>query len=306
MTITRLYPIVGFLGSGKTTLLKHIANNYKNEKIAIIVNEFGEQNLDIKTLEKYFQHNFEVTGGSIFCSCKSDQFIERIIDCANEDFDYLFVEGSGLANPSSLPHIMDIIDKKTNKKVILKGTIALVDPNNIEKITSTLNAAKNQLTYADLILINKMDTVSEETYLKAQNIIKYYNQTAKLLPTIYARIDKKEIEELVIQKHNINHLQTIDLHLQKETIRFQELTKEDLLRLCQSLSTYTDRIKGIVTHHQKTYYIEYINEQLHQEEILHEKENFLICLSTSKENLKANIQTLLKKKQTPFSVCSLS
>ena len=306
MTKTKITILVGFLGSGKTTLLKHIASLYQEERIAIVVNEFGQLNLDIKRLETHFKHSHEVTGGSIFCSCKSDQFIDTILALSKEDFSHIFVEGSGLANPSSLPHILKIIAKKTEDQVHYKGTIALVDPSNISKITKTLNAAKNQLTYADMILLNKVDLATEDQIKDAIKTISHFNHDAPIIPTLYSVIDKEKLERLQRLEHQANYKQTMDMHLQKVCLQLEHPSKEDLENLCQELTTKTDRIKGVYSSNQESFYTEYIDGKLHFEAIDFTGENYLILLSTHKDYLKASIEEVFKKSKHAFSVCSLS
>ncbi len=297
MKQAKLYTLVGFLGSGKTTLLKHIATLYQTKKIAIIVNDFGDINTDLVALEKEFQHTLSVEGGSIFCSCKIDQYVDKVIECSKEDFDYIFVEGSGLANPKTIDGVLDLIDQKTNHKVIHKGTISLVDPNQIATLVETLNAAKNQIAYADLILINKMDLCEESTYQEAINIIKSINNQAKIIPTIYAKITIDEIEDLEQVKHQISYTQTIDLNVQKMTVRLDDFSKEDLQKLCEKASFIADRIKGIMTYDNVSYYVEYINHQLFYEQVHPQHRNYLVFLANTKKDLKAHIAKVVEKIQ---------
>jgi len=91
----------------------------------------------------------------------------------------------------------------------------LVDPRNISKLSQTLNAAKNQLTYADLILLNKIDLSSEDIIQEAMETIKDFNKDAPIIPTLYSVLKKEQIESLKKTTHKANCIQTMDMHLQR-------------------------------------------------------------------------------------------
>jgi G3E family GTPase len=157
-----------------------------------------------------------------------------------------------------------------------------------------------------MILLNKVDLASEDVIKDAMETIQYFNHDAPIIPTLYSVIDKKTLEGLKSLEHQANYKQTMDMHLQKVCLYLEKPSKEDLLSLCQELTNKTDRIKGVYSKDQRTFYTEYINGKLQFEEIDFTGENYLILLSTKKDYLKANINEVLKKSKHAFSVCSLS
>ena len=96
----KLILLTGFLGTGKTTLLKQLLSEFKDEKIGVIVNEFGQINIDGTLVEKEGVKMTELTNGSIFCACIKDNFVNSLIALSKEDISYFFIEASGLADPA--------------------------------------------------------------------------------------------------------------------------------------------------------------------------------------------------------------
>ena len=93
---TKLYVITGFLGAGKTTLLLKLLEHLKGSRVGIIQNEFGKLGIDGVILKNDDIHMVEINRGSIFCSCLKLSFVSALSEMTQHDFDYLFVESSGL------------------------------------------------------------------------------------------------------------------------------------------------------------------------------------------------------------------
>ncbi len=246
MNSIKLYIIVGFLGSGKTTLLKNLIHLYKDSKIGIIMNDFGEQNIDSKLMKEELSQIKEVTNGSLFCSCKSDQFVEQLIEYSKTDLDIIFVEGSGIANPNTIIKLLDLIMKKTNGKMDYKGTIGIVDASTVHKVIE-LNMVINQIAYSDLILLNKADKVSKEGLLSTVNLIRQYNKNTEIIPTMFSKVEWEKVEELHYHNTQENVSNKIDLNTQKIHLLLTDESIEQLYNLLETVSPYCNRIKGFVT-----------------------------------------------------------
>ncbi len=102
-----LYLLTGFLGSGKTTLLTNILEDLSEEKVGVIQNEFGRISIDGEIIKKDGIEIVEINRGSIFCSCLKLSFAHAMIEMADKGLKYLFVESSGLADPSNIGEILD-------------------------------------------------------------------------------------------------------------------------------------------------------------------------------------------------------
>ena len=106
---TKLYLLTGFLGSGKTTLLLEMLKRLDNKKIGVIQNEIGKISIDGEILRNDDIQMVELNRGSIFCSCLKLNFVQALADMAEKDFEYLFVESSGIGDPSNLDEILKAV-----------------------------------------------------------------------------------------------------------------------------------------------------------------------------------------------------
>ncbi|QSX09225.1 GTP-binding protein [Alkalibacter rhizosphaerae] len=181
--------ITGFLGSGKTTVLAQILENMKDKKIGIIVNEFGDISIDGKILSRQGFDMVEINNGSIFCSCLKDKFLDVLIELVQWDFDYIFVESTGLADPSNMDKIIEVLGKKAGDVFQYRGSIALVDGEFFEDLFDMLPAIERQILFADWIVLNKADTRTEEELDRIKEKIRSINPVAKLEVTTYGALD---------------------------------------------------------------------------------------------------------------------
>lgn len=165
--------ITGYLGSGKTTLVNHILTNNKNRKVAVIVNEFGEVGIDNELIVKTKEDIIELSNGCICCQVRGDiiNMILKIIK-THKNLDALIIETSGLANPT--PVAQTFFLKELQQLTELDAIVTVVDADNFEQNLKRSNGG-DQIKAADIILLNKKDTVSEK---KREHIKKQINLLA--------------------------------------------------------------------------------------------------------------------------------
>ncbi|DAC45272.1 MAG TPA: GTP-binding protein, partial [Candidatus Thalassarchaeaceae archaeon] len=189
--------LTGFLGSGKTTLLNHILSSMEHKmKFAIIENEFGDIGIDENILvESSEESTIEVMNGCICCTVRGDltelldQMYERI-----KDFDGVLIETTGLADPAPVAQTF-FVDEKVVDRYKLDGIITLVDAKHIiqhveeEKPEDVENEAVEQLAFADRILLNKIDLVSEDDLKEVESKIRSINGSAPIYRTQNSLID---------------------------------------------------------------------------------------------------------------------
>ena len=187
----RIILLAGFLGAGKTTLLKKMAARYR-ERAAFIVNEFGKEDVDGKLLESEGLAIRKITNGSIFCACRSENFIDALILLAGENIDLLIVEASGISDPGSLTTLIATANKLAGGALEYAGCIALADATNFLKLKKSLIAVTKQVAEADLILINKTDLVPRESVQEIADEIGQINPGALLFPCAYCDIEDWE------------------------------------------------------------------------------------------------------------------
>ena len=124
---TGLYVFTGFLGAGKTTILLRLLDILKDKRVGIIQNEFGKLSIDGEILRNDDIKMVEINRGSIFCSCLRLSFVQALADMAAYKFDYLFIESSGLGDPSNVEEILDAASHLCGDAYELQGVICLVD-----------------------------------------------------------------------------------------------------------------------------------------------------------------------------------
>jgi G3E family GTPase len=152
--------ITGFLGSGKTTLLNHILQNQQGIKTAVLVNEFGEIGIDNDLIVQTGEDMVELNNGCICCTINEDlvNAVHKVLS-RSAQIDYLVVETTGLADP--LPVALTFLGTELRDLTRLDSIITLVDAENFSLDLFNSEAAQSQITYGDIILLNKIDLVDE-------------------------------------------------------------------------------------------------------------------------------------------------
>ena len=193
--------LTGFLGSGKTTLLNHILTSTEHKmKFAVIENEFGDIGIDENILVESSEESvIEVMNGCICCTVRGD--LTEVLDRMYErikDFDGVLIETTGLADPAPVAQTF-FVDDKVVERYKLDGIITVVDAKHIiqhvdeEKPEGVENESVEQLAFADRIMLNKIDLVSEEELQGVEKKIKSINGFAPIFRTENSLIDPKEL-----------------------------------------------------------------------------------------------------------------
>ena len=163
--------ITGFLGSGKTTLLNHILSNNNDLKVAVLVNEFGDINIDSQLLVSMDETMVELSNGCICCTINDDlvDAVYRIME-RDDRIDYMVIETTGVADP--LPIILTFLGTELRDLTRLDSIIAMVDAETFTPEHFESEAALKQISYADVTIVNKVDLASSD---QVQTLEKYLN-----------------------------------------------------------------------------------------------------------------------------------
>lgn len=212
----------GFLGSGKTTLLNHILQNKEGMRVAVIVNDMGEINIDAQliqkgnALSKTEEKLVEMSNGCICCTLRED-LIEEVGKLAREGkFDYLLIESSGISEPLPVAQTFTFIDED-GKAILgdvsrLDTLVTVVDAYNFPKdygscetvltrnmnddpedTRSIVNLLTDQIEFANVILLNKCDLVSKEQAMELEAIIRKLNPRARVIQTTESKLKLNHI-----------------------------------------------------------------------------------------------------------------
>lgn len=186
----QLYLFTGFLGAGKTTFLKRTIELLKGHKIGIIMNEFGEIGVDGVLLREQGLEVNEINNGSVFCSCLKGAFVDALVTYSELPIEYLFVESSGMADPSNIEQLLrEVIGNAKGKAYDYQGAICIVDANNFLEQLDVLLAIERQVLASSYIIINKIDMVDDNKVALVEEKIKMLNSKAKIVKTTQCQVD---------------------------------------------------------------------------------------------------------------------
>jgi G3E family GTPase len=185
--------LTGYLGAGKTTLLNRILSEPHGKKFAVIVNEFGEIGIDNELIVNADEEVFEMNNGCICCTVRGD--LVRIIDGLMRrkgKFDAIIVETTGLADPAPVAQTF-FMDEQVGAKTKLDAVVTVADAKWLKERLKDAPEVKNQIAFADVILINKTDLVSPAELAEIEARIRAINPYARLHRTERAKIDIAEV-----------------------------------------------------------------------------------------------------------------
>lgn len=246
----KLFLLSGFLGAGKTTFLKSLLEHFPDKKIGIIMNEFGRVSIDGPILESDELTMIELNRGSIFCSCLKLSFIRALNEMAAYDLDYVFVESSGLADPSNIAEILEVVGVESPEIYDYAGTICIVDALHFMEQISDLVTLKRQIECADIAIINKVDRVSDEALLEVESVIVSIQPKIRMMRSSYFNLDfsfiEKGIDQVFVPELRDSY-NTEDNKPKTIMLSYQSpVPQGNLIRFLETVAASAYRIKGFV------------------------------------------------------------
>ena len=212
----------GFLGAGKTTLLNHILHNKENLKVAVIVNDMSEVNVDAElvksenTLSRTEEKLVEMSNGCICCTLREDLMIEVERLAKENRFDYLLIESTGISEPVPVAQTFSFIDEENgidlSRFSYVDTMVTVVDAFNFfndfgsaeqlvdrqltdieDDFRTIVNLLTDQVEFANVIILNKVDLVSKDDIGVLRSAIKKLNPSARIIESSFCQIDSKDI-----------------------------------------------------------------------------------------------------------------
>ena len=212
----------GFLGAGKTTLLNHILHNKEGLKVAVIVNDMSEVNIDAQlvknenTLSRTEERLVEMSNGCICCTLREDLMIEVEKLAKEKRFDYLLIESTGISEPVPIAQTFSFVDEENgidlSKWAEIDCMVTVVDAFNFSKDFGSLdtiisrdlnddqsdtrtivNLLTDQIEFADVIILNKSDLVSPAHMAELKAVLQALNPSARFIESSFSKVEAKEI-----------------------------------------------------------------------------------------------------------------
>ena len=242
--------VSGFLGSGKTTFLRRFLTELPEQRLGVLVNEFGAVGIDGTLLRRDGLEMVELNHGSIFCSCLKQDFVTALIAFSRLPIQTLIIENSGMADPGGMELILEQLSGQLERPYSYRGLICLADCLTLPDYVDVLVPLQNQLKAADFILINKTDLVSREQVREVHEIVRRYNGHAECYDTVCG-----EISLPYLMDHLVHHgyrpppgmccCNTVESRPANYVLEADGVYRpEGLEQFCQTLGRSTLRIKG--------------------------------------------------------------
>ena len=185
--------LTGFLGAGKTTLLNRILTEHHGKRYAVIVNEFGEQGIDNDLVVDADEEVFEMNNGCICCTVRGDliRILGGLMKRADK-LDAIIVETTGLADPAPVAQTF-FVDQDVSDKTKLDAIVTVADAVHLSNQLGEHHEAEEQIAFADIVLLNKIDLVDDNSIEKVKARIKKINPYAKIVKTNRCDIPLNEV-----------------------------------------------------------------------------------------------------------------
>ena len=202
--------ITGFLGSGKTTLLNHILSNQQDLKVAVLVNEFGDIDIDSQLLMSIDENMVELSNGCICCTINDGlvDAVYRVLE-RGDRIDCLIIETTGIADP--LPIMLTFLGTELREFTRLDSVLTTIDAETFTPDCFDSEAASKQIIYSDIILLNKTDLVPEDKLSNLEQQLRLIKEGARII-----RCQFGEVPLPLILDINYNHPQNYQREIDEE------------------------------------------------------------------------------------------
>ncbi|WP_327212769.1 GTP-binding protein (plasmid) [Rhizobium beringeri] len=252
--------LTGFLGAGKTTLLNHLLTLIGNERVAVIVNEYGEVGIDGKLVVPTTDEIIELNNGCICCTVRGD-LISAIGELlhSGRPIDRIIIETSGLADPAPVIQSF-LLDETLAERLQLDAIVTVVDARHVKQQLSQ-DEAMEQISFADVLLLNKIDLESAEDLAATVQHLRGINPLARIIRTSDCKVELSAVLDVgafdlknilaidpdILKDHEHDHDQSIGC------VAIQEFGPLDpaalsiwLNRLVQEIGSDLFRMKGVL------------------------------------------------------------
>lgn len=260
----KLILITGFLGSGKTTLLKKLLKEYDGTKIGVLMNEFGETSIDGKLIQDNDFDLIELTNGSIFCACLKENFIKGLAEFLNYDLEMIFIESSGVADPSNMGSILEMVAKISGKSYDYAGSICIADGLYFLDQLELIPAIEKQIFYANEVVVNKADLQKPALLKLIAEKIAEINGEVRIHNTSFCDVPLKTLVENMTggkQSAGEQSGNTWESRPKTAVLKTSEILDFDSFgSFLNEIKVYAHRIKGFVQTEKGNFEVSCVND----------------------------------------------
>lgn len=294
---TPLTVITGPLGSGKTTLLRHILDTV-SQKIAILMNEFGEIAIDSQIIQGKNVQMADLGGGCVCCSLAGEfeAAVNEILDTVNPEA--IVLETTGVAEPDAI--VFDIQEELQN--VRLDGVVTVIDADTSSKYPRIGHTTRIQIEGADLILLNKVDLVGESESKAIEEKLHQINEVAPILYTQRCQVDTDLLfgiakERIHKPPHHVHQPEFESFSYSSQAI----FNRQGFEEFANNLGTEVYRAKGFIRFQSGTYLFNFVAGRWELEQFEQEA-NQLVFIGKQLSGKKAEILGRLKSGEQRLEV----
>ncbi|HCA30953.1 MAG TPA: hypothetical protein DEP23_16055 [Ruminococcaceae bacterium] len=261
--MTKLYVITGFLGAGKTTFLMEFARLLTVEKLAVLVNEFGKEDVDGKLLRELNAAMEEVHSGSIFCACRVEQFSDALSRLLKDSPDIILIETSGLSDPTRIRKLLNEHPKAD--QIDYRGCWCIADAIRFEKVYSTALVCGKQLDICDAVILNKTDIADDDQTKRTLALIKNHRSDVPVYLTSHGKIQPEWLKSFggpaIAESKNSVHIK--DVSLQSRIVVIRDIfPKDKLMDFLSRIAPASFRIKGFVQLREGVFFVDVVGEDV--------------------------------------------
>lgn len=274
--------LTGFLGAGKTTLLSRLLASRIEGRVGVVVNEFGEVGIDGRLLQDLGYQLSELNSGSIFCACLKSQFYEALEAMNGQGVEWLFVEASGLADPSSMQEAIQYLRKK-GIDTVYHGAICMVDAVYFLDQMQILPVLERQVFYSDLVILNKIDLQTEGKIQLVEEAIRAIQPDSQILRSQFCDIDLPRLMERLSHRRqgSVPNLNTWESRMKTVVIHDQgEHTIHAWKMFLESIATVTYRLKGFIQSSEGNYLVNGVGDRIRWEIAQHNESTEIVLFSS--------------------------
>jgi G3E family GTPase len=254
--------LTGYLGAGKTTLLNRILTETHGKRYAVIVNEFGEVGIDNDLIVNADEEIFEMNNGCICCTVRGDliRILEGLMKRRGK-FDGIIVETTGLADPAPVAQTF-LVDDDVRRNTKLDAIVTVIDAKHLLGEIDQAHEAQEQIAFADVVLLNKTDLVSEadvkaiETRIRSINPYAIIHRTERCALDLEKVLDRNAFDLNRVLEFEPDFLNEAHEHEHDSHVKSLSLTTDTPLipqkflpwiqEIAQQFGTDILRLKGII------------------------------------------------------------